>query len=307
MALPNTKITFLDVIYEVLLGLYGDEFLIDQLDYKAAQYIRQYITHNRNQYRSGHAQIDYHNPYCRASYLYYSTPIHASFLKTTFRAHPEITNFLRQQNYRNGRVTACTFGGGPGTEALALFQHLIEAGFPDLTRLEVSAIDREPAWVETWKWMGRALDRTQKQMLRSPNVFLSGNFICLDIMDTNRFTDIATLFDQDIFIANWVVSEISDRQGLQSLANLLEIMGQRSPDGAYLIIIDRDGVEAKIRWIFENVYSWSLEGSYSKREGLHGHEAIETIGSLEEQIGTPFRRKATKVWKFIASRTAIGP
>jgi Putative SAM-dependent methyltransferase len=139
-------------------------------------------------------------------------------------------------------MKVCAFGGGPGTELLALSKHLINkrASGPH-ARISFTLLDRVPEWSETW----HALESGIKAELRTHfGPFLkhpfstSGTFVPFDMTKVKQYANLATLLCQDLFVLNYVVSEVTGDQ--QQFQDLVQVAASACHKGSKFLIVDRD-------------------------------------------------------------------
>ena len=83
--------------------------------------LRNYSSQMSENWMSGQQpNIPYHDPLCRMAYLYSSVPVNANLVEHVFERDSELEEYLDETQQRNGRVSICAFGAGPGTELLGL-------------------------------------------------------------------------------------------------------------------------------------------------------------------------------------------
>ena len=79
-----------------------------------------------NEWFSGEApNIAYCDPLCRFAYLYSHTAVNANLCEVAVRSLPVVDLHILNRLNTVGELRVCAFGGGPGTELLALSKFLM--------------------------------------------------------------------------------------------------------------------------------------------------------------------------------------
>jgi hypothetical protein len=195
------------------------------------------------------ADIDYGDPLCRFAYLFAHTAANANLCEIAIRESSDVCKLIEERATANGELKVCAFGGGPGTELLALSKHLWKTR-PDGPHVQVSftLLDRVNEWIESWQ----ALEAEIKANLKAKYgpfpkhpFSVSGYFVSNDMTKPNQYVNLPTLFKQDIFFLNYAVSEIiggnvkyldTNRQFL----DLITAAVNACPSGSKFVITDRD-------------------------------------------------------------------
>jgi hypothetical protein len=158
------------------------------------------------------ANIDYCDPPCRFAYLFAQTAANANLCEIAIRESPDVCR-LTEERAAEGELKVCAFGGGPGTELLALSKHLWRKR-PNGPHVQVTftLLDRVNEWVESWQ----ALEAEIKAALKAKYgpfpkhpFSVSGYFVSNDMTKPNQYVNLPTLFAQDLFFLNYAVSEIT--------------------------------------------------------------------------------------------------
>jgi len=111
-----------------------------------------------------------------------------------------------------GELRVCAFGGGPGTELLALAKHIIKSGRtgPPAT-IDFTLIERVTEWCESWT----ALEGEIKKHLRSKHkhanqwpFVISKTFLNFDMLNISHYANVSQVLKHDLYIMNYVVSEV---------------------------------------------------------------------------------------------------
>ena len=197
------------------------------------------------EYRSGRQpSIDYRNPHLRLAYLYRHVPVHANIIHSAIRETPGLAKFIEWRMRETGELRVCAFGGGPGTELLALVKHLA-ANPPggDLPTLRFTVVDNEEAWWETWHalreevhgQMGAAFGQSR----RGWPFTIEADHRCVDMANCRRYADVGNTYGHDLLVLNYVLSEIHDERGQAELADFLARMCEANRSPAWVLIADR--------------------------------------------------------------------
>jgi hypothetical protein len=172
----------------------------------------------------------------RFGYLYCYVAAHAHLCELAMRSSQEIRALIVSKVRGQQPLRVCLFGGGPGTELIALTKFLSRrvAGEDPLT-VEVLVLDKEPSWGEnvatTGAVVGAAL--TEAHFEIEMNVTFNQFDFCADpgvMLDQIR--------GRDLYIFNHAVSEALN--SLNTLEPLLASITESMPIGAVLLIADRE-------------------------------------------------------------------
>ena len=143
-----------------------------------------------------------------------------------------------------GSLRVCAFGGGPGTEALALMRlfqyHPPEHHSPEL---EITVIDRVSQWADACKYMSDAIKRHRTDH----GVRLVPWFQSFDMTDLRYYGTAPTLRNQDLIILNYVVSELFAESDLLRLTNVMNVMADGASADTKLVIIDHKAAAEKVK------------------------------------------------------------
>jgi hypothetical protein len=206
------------------------------------------------EYRTGKKpQNDYPDPLCRLAYLYCYVPANANLCEIAIKRTDELAEFVTGKLKKKGELKVCAFGGGPGTELLALTKFLIN-NRKNIGDCEISFIllDEVEEWVESWNLIESEVRNFLKKSYGKPSSWpflVSKSFIPFDITSLDRYGNLKHLFGQDLYILNYVVSEIYERDELAGLSKVLKTMIKSADSGAKILIIDRNewGVVNKVK------------------------------------------------------------
>lgn len=223
----------------------------------ACQLAGAYLRNMSQEWRSGESPtIAYDDPLCRFAYLYCHTAANAAIFELFLRRHQPTADYLLQKLNEAEELRICAFGGGPGTELLALTKFLT-ARSGQLTGhgdVNFTLIDNTPEWAESWNALHQAIKANftaQFGPRRGWPFTVSKMFQPFDMTRVEQFANLPQLFTQDVYVMNYVVSEIFDEY--QSLAAVAQTMVQNAPVGARFLIVDRNQnqVVANCRYLLQ--------------------------------------------------------
>jgi hypothetical protein len=209
----------------------------------ALAYVREHLRTMSNAWFSGEQpNIVYSDPLCRFAYLFCHVAVNANLCEYAIRCSRDLAEFIAAKMRDTQELLVCAFGGGPGTELLALCKHLQKTR-PNgpLARLSFSLLDRVPEWSESWN----ALEAEINGTLRAAGIpvaqwpfSISKTFVPFDMTQVGNFANMPHLFQQDLYVMNYVLSEIlGDHAGFQQV---ITTAVRSSPSGSKFLIIDRD-------------------------------------------------------------------
>ena len=205
--------------------------------------IRKHLaTMSREWFTGETPNIVYSDPLCRFAYLYCHTAANANLCEVAIRQSPEVCDFIEEKLTREGEISVCAFGGGPGTELLALSKHLLGTRRQDPhARISFTLLDRVPEWAETWNALETEINRLLKERYgafpRHP-FSICKTFVPFDMTEGGSYCNLSHLLKQDLHVMNYVVSEVfGDRQRFQ---DLVKAAAASSIGGSKFLIIDRD-------------------------------------------------------------------
>jgi hypothetical protein len=204
---------------------------------------------NKEWFNTLPANVNYSDPLCRFAYLFCHTAANANLCEKAIRESPDVKKLIVDRADATGRLKVCAFGGGPGTELLALAKHLLKtrANGPHL-QVKFDLLDRVDEWIETWKALqeeiDRKLDDKYGSFIKHP-FSVSPTVYGKDMTDPHQYVNLPTLFDQDLFFLNYVVSEISGNgaditRSAPSFVQLIQHAVKTCKSGSKFVIADRD-------------------------------------------------------------------
>jgi hypothetical protein len=192
--------------------------------------------------------IPYADPVCRMAYMFCHVAINAnlfhralvsSFIDPVTSQQTSLGQVVRARIETSGRLRVCAFGGGPGTELLALSKYLV---LHPLTRphadLELVLLDRVQEWAESWESLKEAI--YEQFAPGAPRPFsISSSVLSFDMTNIGNYGTVSRLLSRDLFVLNYVISEVFDPALLQALTNVVSKMRAKSP-GAQFLFLDRN-------------------------------------------------------------------
>lgn len=209
----------------------------------ALQYVRAHLQAMSEQWFSGDAPIiAYQEPLCRFSYLFCHTAVNANLCEFAIRSSPDLVEFIANKMDIDQELRVCAFGGGPGTELLALAKHLTR-NRPNgpLARLSFTLLDRVTEWSESWNALEAQINlelRAGGRHFAQWPFSISKTFVPYDMTLIGNYANMPHLFQQDLYVMNYVVSEIiGDQTNFQTV---ISTAAHSSPSGSKFLIVDRD-------------------------------------------------------------------
>jgi hypothetical protein len=132
---------------------------------------------------------------------------------------------------------------------LALSKHLLKtrSNGPHV-HVTFQLLDRVTEWLETWQAIDAEIKAELKkkygQFTKHP-FSTSGYFVTNDMTKSHQYVNLATLFSQDLFFLNYVVSEITGNNPNfhaehPQFLELIKIAVQSCKRGSKFVIADRD-------------------------------------------------------------------
>lgn len=171
--------------------------------------------------------IDYSKPSTRLGYVFRYVAAHADYLVQILRdARDE-----RGEALFDGPTAVVTaLGGGPGTDAVAIWQYLQEPRRdPPVIRVEFHVMDGEITWERTWSTMAEALGSQFAPQFHEIDA--------TSALDRNAARVIAA---SDMLTVSYLLSELVQINRAGALSYLRECL-IAAKAGAYIVYIDRSG------------------------------------------------------------------
>lgn len=204
--------------------------------------IKQHLATMSEEWFSGDTpNIVYGDPLCRFAYLFCHVGANANLCEVAIRDSPDVCDFIDSTLEKTEELRLCAFGGGPGTELLALSKFLLGRSLPGHVEISFTLLDRVTEWAETWS----ALEAQIKSELKatygpqSKRPFSTNKtFVPFDMTKAHQYANLAQLLEHDLYVMNYVVSEVvGDHTRFQEL---ITAASSAAPPGSKFLVVDRD-------------------------------------------------------------------
>jgi hypothetical protein len=266
---------------------------------QALKQAAKYLALMSDQWYAGEApQIAYEDPLCRWAYVYAHVPAHANLfekvLEICARGQVAFRNKLSAEE-----LSVIVFGGGPGTELLGLAKYFFNNATDGVqTDVEFQLVDRVSAWSENLTSMQSEINNIYAERFgrkrRWPARFNTSSYP-LDFSDLDSFGNLPALFDKQLFVFSFVISEVFD---LSILTPIMTAMGLGCPAGAHFLFIDRADA-ATTQKIDELINELKLEdlGDADIRGSMDTDEEKAVLREFFDEIGRAPRLTWNARWK----------
>ena len=108
----------------------------------ACETIKQHLATMSEEWFSGETpNIVYSDPLCRFAYLFCHVGANANLCEVAIRDSPDLCEFIDSTLEKTEELRVCAFGGGPGTELLALSKFLLGRDLQDTLK------SRSRSWI----------------------------------------------------------------------------------------------------------------------------------------------------------------
>lgn len=247
------------------------------------------VARNSNEWRARRQpRIEYHDPFCRAAYMYSIVGANANLVELALENSKELGDHIDHVLEERGELNVCAFGGGPGTELLAMAKWFEKRKLADeiseTAHLNFLLLDRVNNWLESWRAIQRHINTVfRDEYSKDLPVRVTGNFCAVDITDAASLTDLGDVFDQDLFIMSYVVSEIFD--DVEALRSFTAHMANHAAAGAKFLFVDRD--EPRWRTEVENIAAAAglrLSEFRHSRRNMSDDEQVKHLGSILDDV-----------------------
>lgn len=175
--------------------------------------------------------------------MYSYVAANANLCEIAIRLSDDLVELIKTRCEDEGELKVCAFGGGPGTELLALTKYLtVRRKKGPQVALSFLLVDNVPEWVETWSQLEAQVRKFLKDNFgKIPSWPLNINkaFMPFDMTDLKKFGNVKQLFGQDLYIFNYVVSEIYGAEEIESLQEVVQAMADSAATGSKFLIVDR--------------------------------------------------------------------
>jgi hypothetical protein len=187
---------------------------------------------------------------CRWAYTFAHAAVQANlFYRVLIEARRRSESLRRKLIHEE--LSLVVFGGGPGTELLGIAKYYLgraEGGKHAQVEIRIDSIDRVSEWIENVSWIKAEIAKayTEKFGKRRdwPALFDVYPY-SLDFSDLDGFGNLPSLFRSDIFVLNYVVSEVFD---LDELLPIMKKMVEGCARGAhFLFVVDRSDSAGRSR------------------------------------------------------------
>jgi hypothetical protein len=235
------------------------------------------------EYRAGRKpQNPYHDPLCRLAYVYCYLCANANLCEIAIKRSDDLSELITSRLEEEGEVKVCAFGGGPGTELLALAKFLINKKKKARGSISFTLLDEVEEWAETWNLTEKEIRNFLKLNFgKAPSwpFTISKSFIPFDITEMDNYGNVRQLFGQDLYILNYVVSELFEAHDLEGLRKLVKAMVESSQPGSKVLVIDRNesGVVAKARRLLQNL-GLTISETCESKENMDYDEQASDLG-----------------------------
>lgn len=142
-------------------------------------------------------------------------------------------------------IDICAFGGGPGTEMLGLAKRIEkiwrDGSLENQLVLDFLLLDQVTEWLDSWRAIRRQIEeRFSKNLGKDPRTWplsIRGDHSGINILDTTNFGNLVTIFEQDIYMLSYIISEIF--LDLDILKCFTTKIATNAPIGSKFLFIDR--------------------------------------------------------------------
>jgi hypothetical protein len=243
----TTSIKYFEIIRDVILKKVQSSIKFSgKSEEEIYKEIAAALEHNSEEWRSGRApEIPYDEPSSRLAYLYSIVPANANLIENVFLSNIGIQEYIEDLLLYTQNIKICAFGGGPGTEALGFAKYLEKHFHPYWNQsvyVRFLLLDRVNEWLESWYEIENSI-----RVCSGNKTLLSSSCWQVDITDTSGFASIGDIFEQNIYILSYILSEIFDENELEALTDFIKIMADNAPDDSVFIFIDRNERRLKDR------------------------------------------------------------
>lgn len=248
-------------------------------------------------------QIPYGDPMCRLAYLFRHVAIGADVCEEVMCQDGKVRDHVMRCARDRKEVRVCAFGGGPGTEQLAVCNWLEwNKSLPRrVVKVSCCVLDRVPEWAESVRGINNGIERYFRSeyggnFMDWPALPQS-QFFPVDIGDASSFVNLPGLFcGHDLYVLNYVVSEFKGQE--RALANALPKVFSAADDEALFLFIDR--YDARTMRHAKSVAE-DLGLEVVNEEALRGHvidgsHQKESLGLLLADVGESPRTTADAFW-----------
>lgn len=232
--------------------------------------------------------IAYGDPLCRFGYLYCHTGVNANLCERCMRSSEPVVEVINQRLEDPGELRVCAFGGGPGTELLAISKYLCsDRPSGPQGDLNFTLLDIVPEWAESWNALERAIKVDLRSSFGHRNSWpftISKTFQPFDMTQVEQYANLSQLFCHDLYVMNYIISEVFSNS--EALARLVSRMSEAAESGSIFLIIDRDE-ERVVKWGRQLLAQAGLhEVDFGNtKDNMDSDERIATLKDYKDAIG----------------------
>lgn len=232
--------------------------------------------------------IAYEDPLCRFAYLYCHTAVNANLCEYCIRKTPDLCEHIDHVLDDTGELRLCAFGGGPGTELLALAKHLCKTRIGKLQGdISFTLLDIVEEWCESWNALEVNIKDRLREQFGTRNHWpftISKTFLPFDMTQVDQYANLHHVFTHDLYVLNYVLSEVfADNE---AFGRLITRMSEVAPAGAKFLIVDRSQ-DPMIDWARQHLTTAGLEvGEIKTTNTTMDHdEQSSTLFEFQQLIG----------------------
>lgn len=252
-----------------------------------------YMNTLSKEYYSGRAPaLAYEDPSCRWAYMYTHVAANADVVKRALEKFAAKDEDFASILCRD-EIKVCVVGGGPGSEILAFAKYYSENPKEEQVSLSFYQIDRIVGWSENTTILKQKIHEILKRKFKKKSswpVSIDANFVSLDLSENSSFAKFSHIFNSDIAVLCYVVSEIFD---FDAFKPLLKAMKEGANGNSYVMIIDRsdDGTKEKIEKVIKRLGAKEIT-KFALKTNLAGDEQ----GSVVKDAFADISRQPRLTW-----------
>jgi hypothetical protein len=187
--------------------------------------------------------LNYINPICRLAYLYIVAAANAGTFKHVMEEHKGLSKFVLTKARERREIKICAFGAGPGTELLAMAKLFYELKHGINITVDFQLVDKTQEWMSSWYGIREQVNDTFRALFSADRstwpIVPLGNFLSCDVTDLNSLPLLSNVWNQDIYVLNFLLSEIFDDN--PHCRAFMSQVASFAPPGAHFIFIERKG------------------------------------------------------------------
>ena len=241
-------------------------------------------------------ELNYARPECRLAYLYIVAAVNTNTFKYILNHSTDLKDFVLQAANERHELKVCAFGAGPGTELLAFAKFFSEEELGHAVSVDFHLLDKVNEWASSWYAIREEINQTFRSEFGNNRaawpLIPSGNLVACDVTDVERISGLGNVWNQDIYVFNFILSEIfDDNPGFRSF---IKTVASLAPSGSKFVFIERRGGmwETRITNV-ANEASLSLSSFTEIRNSLDGDEQVEDFGEIYSELSERGRQPRT--------------